>query len=340
MNHWGKVGPWLLPLAIATGLGLGWGLPQAGQSFGALIDPLLFGLLVLLFVEVRFHPLRHATRHLRFLSIAWIANFILIPLAGWGIASLFFPRESALFVGLLLYFLFPCTDWFLGFTRIAKGDVALGTVLLPVNLITQLILFPVYLSLITGFQSGSGSGVLNSALAQWFFLPLSCALVLRLIVARLGGKRSYEKVSSLSGNLVHPVIAAVALCLFVQNTATLTANPLALLKILLAVSLFFVVSWILSELLARCCRLSQAQHVLLAMTTAARNAPLILGLTMVAIPDQPLIHAALIIGLLVEFPHLIALSHLFLRKTPGSAASPDHSATDSTFTPHGPTHET
>ena len=340
MNHWGKVGPWLLPLAIATGLGLGWGLPQAGQSFGALIDPLLFGLLVLLFVEVRFHPLRYATRHLRFLSIAWIANFILIPLAGWGIASLFFPRESALFVGLLLYFLFPCTDWFLGFTRIAKGDVALGTVLLPVNLITQLILFPVYLSFITGLQSGSGSGVLNSALVQWFFLPLSFALVLRLIVARFGGKRSSEKVSSLSGNLVHPVIAAVALCLFVQNTATLTANPLALFKILLAVSLFFVVSWILSELLARCCSLSQAQHVLLAMTTAARNAPLILGLTMVAIPDQPLIHAAMIIGLLVEFPHLIALSHLFLRKTSGSAASPGHSATDSTFTPHGPTHET
>ena len=336
----GKIGPWLLPLAITAGLALGWSLPQAGQSFGALIDPLLFGLLVLLFVEVRFHPLRHATRHMRFLSIAWIANFILIPLAGWGIASLFFPRESALFVGLLLYFLFPCTDWFLGFTRIAKGDVALGTVLLPVNLITQLILFPVYLSLITGSQVGSGSSVLNSALVQWFFLPLSFALLLRLVVTRLGGKRNYERLSSLSGNLVQPMIAAVALCLFVQNTATLTANPLALFKILLAVSLFFVVSWILSELLARCCRLNQAQHVLLAMTTAARNAPLILGLTMIAMPDQPLIHAALIIGLLVEFPHLIALSRLFLRKTSWSAASPGNPATDSTFTSHGPTHET
>ena len=67
-------------------------------------------------------------------------------------------------------------------------------------------------------------------------------------------------------------------------------------------------------MLARWFRLNHSQHVLLAMTTAARNAPLILGLTMIAIPDQPLIHAALIIGLLVEFPHLIALAQLFLRK--------------------------
>jgi len=33
-----------------------------------------------------------------------------------------------------------------------------------------------------------------------------------------------------------------------------------------------------------------------------------------AFPDQPLIYAALIIGMLVEFPHLIALKHLLLRK--------------------------
>ena len=31
-------------------------------------------------------------------------------------------------------------------------------------------------------------------------------------------------------------------------------------------------------------------------------------------PDQPLIYAAIIIGMLVEFPHLTALSYLLLRK--------------------------
>ena len=309
-----KITPWLLPMAIAAGLALGSLLPETGKSLGAFIDALLFGLLVLLFFEVRFDPLRQVNRHLPFLSLAWVANFVLIPLAGGGIAFLFFPRESALFVGLLLYFLFPCTDWFLGFTRMAKGDVALGAVLLPVNLISQLLLFPIYLGLITGSQSGTDLGGLNATLAQWFLFPLLCTVVLRLVLTRLLRKDHFEKLSSLSGNLVYWVIALVALCLFGQHTSTLTANPLALVQILLAVSLFFLVSCALGEVLARWFRLNHPQHVLLAMTTAARNAPLILGLTMIAIPDQPLIHAALTIGLLVEFPHLIALAQLFLRK--------------------------
>ena len=31
-----------------------------------------------------------------------------------------------IFAGLMIYFLAPCTDWFLGFTRLARGDTTLG----------------------------------------------------------------------------------------------------------------------------------------------------------------------------------------------------------------------
>ena len=117
-------------------------------------------------------------------------------------------------------------------------------------------------------------------------------------------------------------------CLFADNIVILSANPFAFLKILLAVSLFFAASYLAGGLLARHFRLSRPQHVLLLMTTAARNAPLILGLTMVAVPDQPLIHAALIIGLLVEFPHLILLTRLLLRKVSNSSSAPPGSVTE------------
>ncbi len=41
----------------------------------------------------------------------------------------------------------PCTDWYLIFTEIAKGNVALSTAILPVNLILQVLLLPIYLFL-------------------------------------------------------------------------------------------------------------------------------------------------------------------------------------------------
>jgi len=50
------------------------------------------------------------------------------------------------------------------------------------------------------------------------------------------------------------------------------------------------------------------------MTTTARNSPLMLGLATIALPGQPLVYAVLIIGMLVEFPHLTVLSRLFLRE--------------------------
>lgn len=37
-----------------------------------------------------------------------------------------------------------------------------------------------------------------------------------------------------------------------------------------------------------------------------------LAVTMAVLPDQPLVYAALVIGMLVEFPHLTALRRLLL----------------------------
>ena len=323
-----KSRPLLLPGAIAVGSCLGWLQPGAGRSLAALGDPLLFCLLVLIFYEIRFRPILKAGRSARFLLLAWGANFVIIPVIGWGIASLLFPRESPLFAGLLLYFLFPCTDWFLGFTRLAEGDVALGAVILPVNLISQLLLFPAYLGLICTGHAGPAAGGIQVALVEWFLFPLGVAAVLRLIHSFLLSARFTGGIRFSPGNIIPWVIGGVVVCLFADNIVILSANPFAFLKILLAVSLFFAASYLAGGLLARHFRLSRPQHVLLLMTTAARNAPLILGLTMVAVPDQPLIHAALIIGLLVEFPHLILLTRLLLRKVSNSSSAPPGSVTE------------
>ena len=316
----------LLPAAILLGLGVGLLFPGAREPFSESIDPLVLVLLGLLFFEVRFEPIRHGFRHLRFLSLAWSANFIIIPLLGWAIASLFFKEQTALYTGLLLYFLFPCTDWFLGFTRMAKGDVALGTVLLPVNLVSQLILFPVFVTLFFGSKSGVGPGELWGTMFQWFLLPLLAAWSLRLLIQRSMPAARFESLLRFAGAAVSWVLAALVFCIFVQHSPTLTENLGAFLRILLAVFVFFALTWLLGEVLSRKFRLGHAQHALLAMTTAARNAPLILGLTTVVFPDQPLIHAALIIGMLVEFPHLTALSHLLVRQENRSSLSPNVSA--------------
>lgn len=144
----------LLLAAIATGSLIGLYHTSSAEKLSTLSDPIILALVSLLFFEVRFDTLLSATKHTRFLCLAWVANFILIPLIGWGIASLFLSGKPLLYTGLLIYFIAPCTDWFLGFTRLSKGNVALGSILLPLNLISQLLLFPVFLALFVGKTTG------------------------------------------------------------------------------------------------------------------------------------------------------------------------------------------
>ena len=77
---------------------------------------------------------------LRFFGIAWSLNFILVPLIGYLLASLFLSGTPLIFLRFILYVVTPCTDWFLVFTGMAKGDVPLGLALLPTQLVLQIVL--------------------------------------------------------------------------------------------------------------------------------------------------------------------------------------------------------
>ena len=320
----------LLPLAILIGLGIGHFFPEYGTMLGTASDPIVLLLLTLVFFEARFEPEFKTSDHLGFLSLAWVANFVLIPILAWSISSLFFGNQPALRIGLLLYFLFPCTDWFLAFTRMSKGDVSLGSVLIPINLVSQLLLFPLYLalfaflqpSLFTGFQANLDLIGISWTIGKWFLFPFFAAILTRLLFSRLWSAERNEALRGCVGTAVPWVLATLVLCIFSSNASELTKHPSAFPLILFAVFLFFLLTWLCGEFLGSRFRLTHSRKALLAITMTARNSPLMLGLATVAFPNQPLIYAALIIGMLVEFPHLTILSRLMSQKAERTESAP------------------
>jgi arsenite transporter len=309
----------LLLAAIVLGSIIGSWIPVAADQISGWVDPLILALVSLLFFEISFGSLTGIRKNLRFLSIAWFANFLVIPLIGWGIAAIFLSGKPLLYTGLLIYFIAPCTDWFLGFTSLSKGNTALGSVLIPINLISQVILYPVFLGLFAGKQLGIDMTGLAGTLWQWFLLPFVSAVILHQILRRLLSESFFSSLLRVVGTLIPFMIAALVVCIFAGNISTILNHIGDLMIILAAVFCFFIATWFLGEILTRRFKLAYPEHALLTMTTAARNAPLMLGLTTAAFPDQPLIYAALIIGMLVEFPHLTILKHLLLGKNDASA---------------------
>ncbi|WP_354058660.1 bile acid:sodium symporter [Dietzia sp. 2505] len=137
---------WIYVAGIAAGLAAGSTTPGMGSIAELLLWPVLALLLFATFLQVPLLHLISASRDLRFVGVALLGNFVLMPLIVWAMVSLL-PGDPAIRLGVLLVLLVPCTDWFISFTQLAGGDVPRAVAVTPVNLVLQLLLLPLYLFL-------------------------------------------------------------------------------------------------------------------------------------------------------------------------------------------------
>lgn len=199
----------------------------------------------------------------------------------------------------------PCTDWYIIFTNITKGNTALSTTILPINFILQIILLPVYIYLFFGvFEWVSFNVVFQMMLT--LMIPLGLAILVKLIFPG-------EYLSRLSS--INPIVLSLAvLSIFASERDTLFNNLNLLQIILIPILLFFVITFFISNFAARILEFNYRDTVSLVMTTMARNSPLALAIAVVVFDDMPIITLALIIGPLIEIPILAVTSKVMQLK--------------------------
>lgn len=289
----------LIFLAILLGMSAG-SLFDASAHLSGAVDYAVLALVFMVFLDAPLDKMLLAVKQPKVLVIVWLSNFAIIPVLGFFISQLFFPSQPLIAIGVAVYFMFPCTDWFLGFIRMANGNTGLGGVLLPINMLTQLLLYPVYLSFIAQETiTGVVTQEIVSTLVNWFLVPAVFALMIKFLIHHF--KINIQKFSSTS---THLIIYTLVFLIFAVNIKQIADNYSLFVLILLAASVFFLLSTIIIEAIAKLFKFNYEDRVLYGITTTARNAPLMLGLTISALPDQPLIYAAIIIGMLIEFPYL------------------------------------
>ncbi|MEM8704522.1 MAG: arsenic resistance protein, partial [Pseudomonadota bacterium] len=297
----------LLIGSILAGSVIGVSSPAAADLLSSGTDQTLLVLISLLFFGVRLRSVALGFANVRFITLALAANYVIVPLIGLAIASLFLSGQTLLFTGLMIYFLAPCTDWFLGFTHMAKGNTALGAALLPINMVVQLLLYPLWIWALAGNTGLVDSAAIPETLLHWFVVPFVVAQIARAALARLLPARQFDRLTDWADIAVPIAMSVLILQIFAGNISTLADHAATVGGILFAIFLFFVATTVMSEILRRVFRLAYPEHALLTMTTAARNAPLMLAVTAIAIPGQPLVLVALIVGMILEFPHLTVL---------------------------------
>lgn len=278
----------------------------------SLTDFFIIAMLFFLFYNISLKDFFNGVRDRKYIGIALLSNFAVIPMIAFGLSALVVGSSSAIFVGLMIYLIAPCTDWFLGFTKLANGDVEVNSALLPFNLIMQILLLPVYLSLFTANNVGIPFDAFFDVLIYWVVLPFAVAQLVRLAVLKLGTKL-FEKSSAISEMLVLVAIILLVFSIFNSNIESLIENTSVLPSVFLVIIVFFIATFFFARFISRAFSFPRKQEISLTMTTAARNAPLMLAISLIFFPQEPLVHLVLVIGMLVEFPHLITITYLLKR---------------------------
>ncbi len=203
----------------------------------------------------------------------------------------------------------PCTEYLI-FTGIAKGNVALSTAILPLNLILQVILLPIYL-LIFGEKTGviELSYLVESILIV-LFIPLVFAFLTKMFL-RNKQQLGEKLISNLS--VLQIIFLSLPIIALFASQGQLLFNRLDLMwQITLPILLFFIVYFFVSQKVGQFMGLPNSDITSLSLTTLARNSPIALAIAMTAFPDQPLIALTLVIGPLLELPILTLITQLLL----------------------------
>lgn len=302
-------------IAIVGGLALG---QVAGISVIAdqLILPFLMVMLFAAFAGIPLSRLRSAFRNRRVMGSSLLINFIWTPLLAVGLGAVFLRDHPALWVGLIMLMVTPCTDWYLIFTDIADGDVPLATSILPYNLVLQLILLPVYLYVFAGELVELPLDVLVESVVLVLVVPLVLGGVARVGLVQTKGQqwftqRFLPKLSPLQIIFLSLAIGAM----FASQGEVILENPGLLALLAVPVIAFYAINLGIGFGVGRLLSFSYDEMVCFNNTILSRNSPTALAIAVVAFPNEPLIPLALVIGPLLELPLLgiIAQIHVGIR---------------------------
>ena len=274
-----------------------------------LINIFLCLMLYGLFLEVPLNELKDSFKNVKFTSTSLIINFLWTPLFGYFVGSLFLRGNVDVLIGFFMLILTPCTDWYLVFTKMAKGDLTLSLSILPINLILQIILLPVYLVLFFSTANSMDYSQLAYSLVIVIVIPFVAAQITKLVLNN-GLK---QKAAELMGSLQIWLLSLAVFCIFASQGELLFENLNSIAVLFVPLIIFFLVNTAIDLLVSEKINFTYSEYASLTMTTLARNSPLALAIAINSFPGHELISIALVIGPLIELPVLYIVSRFCLK---------------------------
>lgn len=294
---------WAYLIAIGFGLAVGTAWPNIGPAMETLLWPTLAALLFATFLQVPLLHVLDALRDRRFAMAVLLGNFIVLPLLAWVLVGVF-DFDPVVRLGVLLVLLVPCTDWFITFSQLGKGDVPRAIAITPLNLVLQLILLPLYLWLMADAQS--------PASWDWATLAPAVLIVLVPLAGAVLAERWIEAHPKAEGSRDTmawwpvPLLALVVFLIAGAQVGTVVETIGELQKMVPVFVLFLVAAALLAKVIALQLRLPMEQGRTLAFSMGTRNSFVVLPLALLLPTGWEVAAVVIVVQSLVELFGMVA----------------------------------